>query len=164
MMGTILSSKCRRSLAAICVAAILGPAVPLVAPSAKAVPMASVARNVSISDKATLLPVGRLGHIINERGSMSGTYSGSVEVQIVRVTNTTGEATITFYTRGGSLKAKATEIHGHVDGAIASFHGSASISGGAGTWAHATGTLTVDGTTDRQNFHTTVEIRGTLHV
>ncbi len=127
---------------------------------------ANIARNISINEKATLRLVGRPGHILNERGTMSGTYGGSIETRLVTVTNTTGEATITVYTHGGSLKAKATTRARaeKEEGAIGHFHGSASVIGGTGTWAHASGNLTFNGTVDRQTFNATAEMRGTLHV
>lgn len=169
-MGFTMLSQ-RRILSSVAfTAVILGVAACVVVPGAGAARggshtsiVASAARNVAINETATLRPTGPLGHIINERGTVSGTYSGSVEARLVRITNTTGEASITAYINGGSLKAKAI-THARAEGATAYFRGTATISGGTGTWAHASGSLSFDGTTDRQNFHTTAELHGTLHV
>jgi hypothetical protein len=166
-MGLTLPSQRWILSLAVCAAVLVGAAgsrADAVRASLHSPVVAGAARNISISETATLLPVGRPGHILNERGSVSGTYDGSIEAQVVKVTNRISEATITVYTNGGSLKAKGITHARNPQGAIASFTGSASISGGTGRWAHASGTVTFDGTVDRQNFHATEEIHGTVRV
>jgi hypothetical protein len=123
---------------------------------------AHVARNLSISETVTLRLIGHPGRILNERGPMSGTYDGSCEARLVTITNRTGEATVSVVTSGGSLTAKATTRARSPQGATASFYGTASIVSGTGRWAHASGSLAFDGTVDRQNFHATAQIHGTL--
>jgi hypothetical protein len=122
------------------------------------------ARNVSITEKATLRLVGRPGHILNERGSVSGTYNGTCEARFVRITNRTGEARVTVFMSGGSLTATAKTRAHNPEGAIASYTGTAAITDGSGTWRNASGNLTLSGMVDRQNFHATAEVRGSLHV
>jgi len=152
----------------------LGSALALVVPAAAAVPVATGvpvgahgARNLSIHETATLRPTGYpKGHVVNERGTISGTYRGSVEARLVAITNTQWNATITAYTSGGSLKAKTTTRARpeKEEGPIGYFYGTASITGGTGTWAHTTGSLTFNGSLNRQNFHLRVAMSGTLHV
>jgi hypothetical protein len=168
-MGITLPHR-RVAVPALSLAVLLSAAAVTLAPNVKATGIAQhpsrvahAARTVSISETATLRLVGRLGHVLNERGTATGTYSGSIEARLVAITGTTGEATITVYTRGGSLKARAI-TRAHPVGPLAYFRGTAVILSGTGSWSHASGSLSFTGKLDRQNFHATAEMRGTLHV
>lgn len=169
-----LRTKRGASVLAISGVMVLGSAVALVAPGAGAASVtpsapavAHAARNVSVRETSTMHAVGyQGGRSIYERGTMSGTYRGSIEARLVAVTNTTGEAMVTAYTKGGWLKAKAT-THAHAETAeeeIGHFYGSLVIVGGAGIWAHASGKLAIYGTLNRRNLHATGEMDGTFHV
>ena len=128
---------------------------------------ARVARNLSIHETGSMYLVGHPeGRIINERGTISGTYRGSIEARLVTFTNTTGEATLTAYTSGGSLKLKAATRGRPEKGeeAIGHFYGTATVTGGTGRWAHASGHMAFSGSVDRRNLRVTAEMRGTLHV
>jgi hypothetical protein len=173
-MSIDLSSKRRASLLAISGAVVLGLAAALVVPAVALVPVAAgapagahAARHLSIHETATLRLIGYpKGHVFNERGTVSGTYRGSTEARLVAITNTKWEATLTVYTSGGSLKAKATARARPVkeEEVIGYFLGSASITGGTGTWAHTSGSLTFNGSINRRTFQVSADMSGTLNV
>jgi hypothetical protein len=152
----------------------LGATAAFVVPAAAVVPVvqrdpvgARAAGSESIHETATLRPIGSpQGHVLNERGTVSGTYRGSVEARLVARTNTQWEATLTVYTSGGSLKAKSTTRFRpeKEEEVIGYFVGTASITGGTGTWAHTSGHLTFNGSVDRQNFHVSADMTGALNV
>jgi hypothetical protein len=171
-MGIGLLSQRRVSLLAGCAAAILGTIAGVWATdtgqarAASRTPVATSAKSITIDEMADMSLVGHPGHVLNERGTVSGTYRGTIEARLVTVTNTYGEATVTAYMDGGALKAKA-DTHGRVEkneGATGHFYGTSTITGGTGMWAHASGTLAFSGTINRQNLHATVQMHGTLQL
>lgn len=148
--------------------ASVGPAAAI--PTVTGAPVgARAARNLSIHEVAVMHLVGQpKGHVVNERGTVSGTYRGSVEARFFAVTSTKWEATLTVYTHGGSLKVQSTararlkkeeEVFG-----IGHFFGTASITGGTGIWAHTSGSLTFSGTINRRTLQASADISGTLNV
>jgi hypothetical protein len=152
----------------------LGATAAFVVPAAAVAPVvqgspvgARAARTLPIHETMTLRLIGSpQGHVLNERGTVSGTYRGSVEARLVAITNTQWDATFTVYTSGGSLKAKSTSRFRpeKEEEEIGYFVGTASITGGTGTWAHTSGHLTFNGSVDRQNFHVSADMTGTLNV
>lgn len=173
-MNVDLMSKRRVPVSLMWGAAVIGSAVAFVVPGANAKPVAPgaptvahAARTVSMREKSSMNAVGyHGGSSIYERGVMSGTYRGSVEARMVVVTNTTGEATFTVYTKGGWLKARAT-THAYPETAeqeVGHFYGKLVVTGGYGVWAHASGTLAIYGSLNRRSLHATGEMDGTFHV
>lgn len=126
---------------------------------------ATTARAMSVDLVAALRLIGRPGHVSNERGTISGTFPGTVAVRFVAIGSSEGTSTFTIYpSSGGSISGQST-AHGRVEGATATFSGSATITGGTGRWAHASGSgLQYNGTLDRQNNHATSTMRGTIHL
>jgi hypothetical protein len=156
----LLSTTC---LAVTCVAtvSVLAPVALALLVSHRGA-AAHARRVISINETTKLRLIGRPGHVLNERGPISGTYNGVCTARLVTITNRTGRATVTVVTSRGTLRARAMTRARKPRGAIASFTGEASVIGGTGRWAHASGHLTFDGTVDRQNFHATAQIRGKL--
>lgn len=156
------------SVSAILAVMAVGLPVTLIVPVATGTPVgARAARNLSIHETATLRPTGYVGgHVLNERGTISGTYRGSIEARLVAITNTKWEATFTVYTSGGSLKAKSTirSRPEKEEEVIGYFVGTAFTRGGTGTWAHTSGSLTFNGSVNRQTFHVSAGMSGTLNV
>jgi hypothetical protein len=124
-----------------------------------------VARTLSVQLTSRLHLIGRPGHVNNEQGAVSGTFSGSIAIRFVTTGSNGGTGTFTIYpTKGGSISGRSA-AHGHVVGSIATFTGSATITGGTGSWAHASGTgLQFHGVVNRQNYHATAYIRGVVHL
>jgi hypothetical protein len=108
--------------------------------------------------------VGPPGHAFNEKGLVSGTLAGSVAAHVETIASTSGQATITLYLSKGTISGRAP-THGRVVGATAYFEGSMSITGGTGSYAHASGSgLKFKGTINRQNFRVTAQLHGTVRL
>lgn len=127
-------------------------------------PVAVAARTQAFNINSTLHLVGRAGHVLNEQGSFSGSQSGTIAIRFTSVTSTSGEATFVAYPSGGSVSGR-TSTKGRVVGANVYFSGSMTITGGTGRWAHASGRgLGFSGVVDRQNFHATTHMQGSVNL
>ncbi len=137
-----------------------------VAPSGVgAEPAAVAARTQAFNLTSNLRLVGRPGHVLNERGTFSGSQSGTIAIRFTSVTSTSGEATFTAYPRGGGWVSGRTATRGHVVGANVYFGGTMTITGGGGRWAHASGHgLGFSGVVDRRSFHATTHMQGSINV
>ncbi len=167
--GVTSSSKLAWLRSALFVAVVLASGVSAVAASlaasgdsganAKAV----AARTQVVSLSTTMHLVGRPGHIVNEQGTVSGTYSGTATARFTSLSSNSGTVTVNFVSHGGTIFGRAT-TRTHVVGATAYFSGTGSITGGTGRWAHASAKgLVFSGTLNRQNYRTTTHMQGTLH-
>jgi hypothetical protein len=127
--------------------------------------MSRAARTLAFNIDSNLRLIGRPGHVLNERGTFSGTQSGTIAIRFTSVTSTSGSATFAAYSsQGGSVSGRTT-TKGHVVGAKVYFIGVMSITGGTGRWSHASGRgLRFSGVVDRHNFHATTHIQGTISV
>lgn len=115
---------------------------------------------MNVSTKLHL--VGRAGHVLNHQGTVSGTLTGAVSARSVAFTSTHGEGTFVFYPKGGSISGRATS-HGRVVGARVYITGTATIIGGTGKWAHASGSgLQFSGVLNRQNLSVTEHFAGSI--
>jgi hypothetical protein len=174
-MGVHLPSKHasqRASLRAslVLLAGAVGVAVS-VAPSGAApshpergLPRATAAKTMPLSLNASMHLIGRPGHVLNEQGSFTGTLSGSIAIHFVSATSTSGTGTFVAYPQGGSISGR-TATRGHVVGANVYFSGTMSITSGTGRWAHAAGSgLQFNGVINRQNFHATGHMQGSIGV
>jgi hypothetical protein len=127
-------------------------------------PVASAARVVSVNLTTKLHLIGRPGHVENAKGTVSGTFSGTESAHFTGRT-TSGVFEFTLYpSSGGSLSARAY-AKGRLAGAFVYLSGTASVTGGTGRWAHASGnSLLYSATVDRQNFTSTSHLRGNISV
>lgn len=131
---------------------------------ARSTPLASAASTMSVRLSAHLRLIGRPGHVDNERGTFSGTFSGTIVVRFEAIGSTGGNSTFTMYPSKGGTIVGHSVTHGRVNGAIVNFTGTATITGGTGSWAHASAAgLRYEGALDRQNFHTTSVMSGSVH-
>jgi hypothetical protein len=130
----------------------------------RAAPATTASSELTLSETMRATRVGPPGHAFNEKGQASGTLAGSVAAHVETIASTSGQATITLYLSKGTISGRAP-THGHVIGATAYFEGSMSITGGSGRYAHASGTgLKFKGTINRQNFHVTAQLHGTIRL
>ena len=170
--GPIPASGTRSPLRLACTRLVLA-AIALLAIAASAVsnalashdaPVAQAARALAFNINASLHRVGPAGHVLNEKGSFSGTQSGTIAVRFTFVNAISGSATFVAYSsRGGSVSGRAT-IRGHI-GATVYFTGIVTITGGTGRWTHASGrNLRFSGTVDPNDFHAGAHIDGTINV
>jgi hypothetical protein len=146
------------------VAGSIAAVAPSGAASGSSGPAATAARTQSFNISSTLHLVGKPGHVLNEQGTFSGTQSGTIAIRFTSVTSTSGEASFVAYPSGGSVSGR-TSTRGQVVGAHVYFSGSMTITGGTGKWAHASGRgLGFSGVVDRQNFHATTHMTGTINL
>jgi hypothetical protein len=134
---------------------ILSPSI-----SRAADPAALAARTFSLDESGHLHLTSKHGFTLNERGSASGTITGTIYVHLTIVSTNRVAAEVNIYPRGGSISGDATAsyIRGS---ATASFSGSMSISRGSGSYVHIHGSgLSFSGTIQRSNDAVTVHVRG----
>jgi hypothetical protein len=142
--------------------ALAAGAAPSGAASPRPGPTAVAARTLSLNVNSSMELVGRPGHVLNHRGTVSGTLNGHESASSVALSTTQGTSKFTLYTKSGSMFGRASS-HGHVEGSTLYFSGTATITGGTGTWAHASGSgLRFSGVLDRQNFHITDHLNGSI--
>jgi len=134
-------------------------------PEGHGAPTAVTARTVTFNIESNLHLIGRPGHVFNERGTFSGSQSGTIEIRFTSVTHTSGEATFAAYSsHGGSVSGHAS-TKGHVVGATVYFNGNLTVTGGTGQWAHASGrNLRFSGTVDRHTFNAKTHMQGSITV
>lgn len=121
---------------------------------------AQAARTVSLNDSAHLHKTAHHGLNLYESGAVGGSLSGSISLHLDVVSTNHVTAQLTFYTRGGSIKASASASYRN-NGSTASFSGTMSINGGSGSYSHARGSgLSFSGTIQRSNDATSVRVGG----
>lgn len=150
--GSILSA------AALSLSAIVSGA-PMSADGAPA-PLASSARTISVNEHGALHLVSKHGFTLNERGSASGTITGTITVQLKIVSTSRVTAEVTISPSGGSISGYGTGSY-HKGETAASFSGSLSINHGSGRYSHAQGSgLSFSGTIARSNEAIAVHVSG----
>jgi hypothetical protein len=124
---------------------------------------AAGARSLSLNDTGHLHLTSHHSFTLNERGTASGTISGSIYIHlnIVSVNHVTAEVNI--YPRGGSITGHASASY-RSSGAYATFRGTMRIVRGTGRYAHASGSgLIFTGTIQRSNDAVTVHVSGRMN-
>jgi hypothetical protein len=164
-MGIDLSSRHTSARAMIAAVLALGAAGGTTAAAAQQPTRATTAASeLTLNETLQASRVGPPGHSFNEKGAASGTLAGTVAARVETIASTSGQATITLYLSKGSISGRAP-THGHIVGPTAYFEGNMSITGGTGSYAHASGTgLKFKGTIDRQNFRVSAQLHGTIRL
>lgn len=118
----------------------------------------------SLSESLSGTRFGPPGHSFVEKGQVTGTLAGSMTAHVETIASNNGQATLTLYLSKGTLSGRAP-THGHVVGPTAYFEGSMTITGGSGSYAHASGSgLRFSGTLDRQNFRVKAQLHGNVRL
>lgn len=147
-------------LVAVIAIALLGTAA--LQAAASPIPSAVTARTFSLNESGRLLKTSKHNFTLNERGMASGTITGVIYVHLTVVSTSRVSAEVNIYPRGGSITGYGSASY-HRGGQIATFSGSASISRGTGSYAHAHGSgLSFSGTIARSNDAITVHLSGTV--
>ena len=159
---SVVAGRLRRRMWLVGVAGALGVIAGL-APSAPAHgPSARAARSLAFNVTSNLRLVGHPGHVLNEKGTFSGSQSGTIAIRFTSVTSTSGGATFAAYSSAGAISGQTT-TKGHVVGAKVYFTGVMSVTGGSGRYAHAYGrNLRFSGVVDRRTFHATTHMQGSI--
>ncbi len=144
----------------VALAALLGAAL-AGATSSHAAP-ARAARTFSLNETGRLGLTSHHGFTLNEKGSASGTISGTIYIHLSVVSTNRVTAEVNIYPSGGSLTGRAGASY-RPAGAVASFNGSMSIVRGTGRYSRASGTgLSFTGTVQRSNDAVTVHVSGRI--
>ena|ERR1700689_144529 len=137
-------------------------AAPTSSHSQRNTPIAVAARTITMVEKASLRLASAPGTTLKEKGTVTGTFDGSVFATITTYSVSTGAFKLTAYLPGGTLTLTG-DSHDHVAGATGYAEGTARVSGGTGRFAHASGNaLSYKGVVNRHNYYATTEMSGRL--
>jgi hypothetical protein len=147
-------------LAASLICAALGVGVPGAADAAQA--SARIAGTVSLNEAGHLRLTSKKGFTLNERGTTSGTITGSMYIHLHLVSNSRVTAEVNIYPRSGSLSGSGSASY-HVEGGYAVFAGTLRITSGSGKYARArASSLRFTGTIQRRDDSVVVRLSGPL--
>ncbi len=135
---------------------------PCLAKAKRRAPHAKTARTVSLNETGNLRLTSKHGFTLNERGSATGTLSGTIDVRLTIVSSDRVKAEVSIARSGGSISGEATASY-HKNGVSANFSGSLSVSGGTGSYSHAHGSgLSFGGTIQNSNDAIAVRLSGPI--
>jgi hypothetical protein len=121
---------------------------------------ARAARTISLNESGSLHLTGKQGFTLYERGSASGTFTGTIYVRLTIASTSRVQAEVSISRSGGSISGDATASYRRA-GASASFSGSLSIGRGSGSYSHARGSgLSFSGTIQSSNDAIAVHLSG----
>jgi hypothetical protein len=127
-----------------------------------AIPRAHLARTISLNESGRLQLTSKKGFALNERGSTSGAIVGSMYIHLNLAPGSRVTAEVNIYPRGGSLTGTGSASY-RVEGGVAVFSGTLSITRGTGKYAHARAPgLRFTGTIQRRNDAVAVRLSGPL--
>jgi hypothetical protein len=127
-------------------------------------PVARAAREVDLQETGYLHAVGEPGSTVVERGHAIGTYDCSIAINLTIVSANHVTATFTVKPKGGSVTGRGSAQFAQ-QGADGYFGGAIAITGGTGSYAHASGTsIGISGVVNRETFALTVHVHGKIVV
>jgi hypothetical protein len=125
-------------------------------------PTAHAARVLNVRDEGRLHYVKTSGEQIIDEGHARGSFPGWVKVRFLYNGEPTVSARFTIYGSGGSISARGTARLSSPTSPSPSFHGSMTITGGSGRYAHIRGGGELYGVYYRRSYALTVQAIGKL--
>jgi hypothetical protein len=125
-------------------------------------PSARTASTMYVKDEGRLRLTKSSGSTLIDEGPATGTIPGKVRIVFVYDGNPTVGAQITIYGHSGTIQAHGTGRLSSPASPSPSFKGTLTIAGGAGRYAHASGTGQMYGVFYRRSYALTVQTQGTL--
>jgi len=141
---------------------VLATAVAASASGSPGEPRAHVARVLNVKDEGRLHYVRSSGEVIIDEGHASGSFPGSVKVRFLYNGEPTVSARFTISGSRGSIYAHGTGRLSSPTSPSPSFHGSFTVTGGSGRYAHAHGGGALYGVYYRRSYALTVQAAGKL--
>jgi len=143
---------------------VLGMGAVIVAPAfaSSGAPKAHAARVLNVRDEGRLHYVKSSGEQIIDEGHATGSFAGWVKVRFLYNGEPTVSARFTIYGSGGSVSARGTARLSSPTSPSPSFHGSMTITGGSGRYAHIHGAGELYGVYYRRSYALTVQAIGKL--
>jgi hypothetical protein len=123
---------------------------------------AQVARVLNVRDEGRLHYIKSSGSVIIDEGRASGTFPGGVKVRFTYDGEPTVGARFTISGAQGSISASGTARLSSPTSPSPSFHGSMTITGGTGRYAHVHGGGQLFGVYYRRSYGLTVQAVGKL--
>jgi hypothetical protein len=124
---------------------------------------AKAAGTQSLSISGTLRITKAAGFVVEASGPVTGTLHGTLSARFLLLGTSRIKVTFTGYPKGGSISGGGTGTY-HIAGPVATFRGVATLTGGSGTYAHASGSgIQATGTLNRAKKVATVRVTGTFH-
>jgi hypothetical protein len=118
----------------------------------------------TLTESSHLHLVKSHGLVLNERGHATGTFACRLSIHFKIVSATRGIATLTAYPPGGSITGRARADY-TLEGNTGQFHGSLTITGGTGGFAHASGAdLTLEGTINPNTLGLSARLTGQVYL
>lgn len=128
------------------------------------VPSAHIAKTISLNESGSLRLTSKHEFTLNERGSATGTITGTIYVHLTIVSTSRVKAEVNIYPSRGSVTGYATASYRR-GSETADFQGTIAIVRGTGNYAHAHGTgLSFSGTIERSGDAITVRVSGPVSV
>jgi hypothetical protein len=122
---------------------------------------ADVARTISLHETANLHLVSHQGsQILHEEGRASGTLRGQLIV-VIDIAYTQATVTFTAHLSNGTFSGRGVEAY-YVSGKVGHFNGHMGLTGGTGTYTHATGSLQASGLIKRTHYEVVMTVNGNL--
>ncbi len=133
-----------------------------VAAASASSPRARASRTVSLSESGRLHLTSKHGFTLNEQGAATGTIAGTIYIHLHLTSTSKVTAEVSIYPSGGSLSGNGSAVY-RVEGGVAAFTGTLSITRGSGKYAHARATaLHFTGTIQRRSDAVSVRVSGPL--
>ncbi len=148
------------SVSALGIATAVAIGAPALASSGGA--SAHAARVLNVRDEGRLHYVRSSGEQIIDEGHATGSFAGWVKVRFLYNGEPTVSARFTIYGSAGTVSARGTARLSSLTSPSPSFHGSMTITGGSGRYAHVHGGGELYGVYYRRSYALTVQAIGKL--